>query len=298
MERILVSGDQGLIGAALSRRLRESGREVVNYDIAGTVRRDILDSRCLDAAMENCTGIVHLAAVSRVIHGELDPPRCWLVNTQGTQNIIAAAARRPRKRMPWIIYGSSREVYGRPARLPVPESAPARPVNVYARSKASAENLVAAARDSAGLHAAVVRFSSVYGSAADHRDRVVPAFARAAAHGRTLRVEGSETLLDFTHVDDVAGAVATMTELMSAGERLPTVHLASGEGTTLMDLARMATEISGKGGIEVAAARPYDVSAFVGDPGLANRVLGWTPTVPLKQGVGLLIEEFQRQEPR
>ncbi|MCW2934344.1 MAG: pkn1 4 [Actinomycetia bacterium] len=64
-----------------------------------------------------------------------------------------------------------------------------------------------------------------------------------------------------------------MAELMSTGERLPTMHLTSGEGTALVDLARLVTEVSGKGGIEVTSAHPYDVSAFVGDPGLANRRL-------------------------
>lgn len=296
MERILVSGSQGLIGRALSRCLWESGREVIDYDVRGNVRGDIRDANCLDALTENCTGIVHLAAVSRVIHGERDPCHCWLVNVQGTKNVIAAAANRGWERAPWVIYGSSREVYGQPTALPVPESAPLRPINAYASSKAAAEELVTAARDSIGLHTSIVRFSSVYGSVDDHGDRVVPAFARAAARGGVLRVDGGETLLDFTHVDDVANALLTMIDLMSTGEWLPTMHLTSGEGTALMDLARMATEISGKGCIEVACARPYDVSAFVGDPRPSNRLLGWTPSVPLKQGIGVLIEDFRQQE--
>jgi nucleoside-diphosphate-sugar epimerase len=71
--------------------------------------------------------------------------------------------------------------------------------------------------------------------------------------------------------------------------------LVSGNGTSLMELASMAIEISGKGTIEIAPPRSFDVSAFVGDPSLAEKVLGWAPAISLRQGFGQLIELFSRQ---
>lgn len=295
MERILVTGDRGLIGGALARRLLENGHYVINYDIAGDYRRDILDDRSLDIIAGSCTGIVHLAAISRVIRGEQDPERCRMVNIEGTRNVLAAAARCGSRRAPWIIYGSSREVYGQPEELPVRESAPLRPMNVYARSKVAAERLVADATEGAGLRTSIVRFSSVYGSPFDHHDRVVPAFAHAAAVGGVLSVEGSTTLLDFTHVKDVVTALVIMIELMAGDEPPPTMHLVSGKGTTLMELAEMAVEMAGGGSIQVTGSRPYDISTFIGDPGLASRVLGWMPSVPLRQGLGHLIAHFSQE---
>jgi nucleoside-diphosphate-sugar epimerase len=72
----------------------------------------------------------------------------------------------------------------------VAEDAPLSPRNVYARSKVAVEQLTEEARER-GMIAAVVRFSNVFGDTEDHADRVVPAFARAAAAGGTVRVDGS-----------------------------------------------------------------------------------------------------------
>lgn len=294
MQRILITGDQGLIGTALSRRLRDIGHEVVGYDVEGGVPMDILDTGPLNEAAEACDGIVHLAAVSRVVVGERDPQRCHLVNVQGTGNVLDAALKSGRA--PWVIYGSSREVYGQQTVLPVRESAQLKPLNVYARSKTAGETMVSVRRQQAGLRASIVRFSNVYGSTSDHRDRVVPAFARLAAGGGTLSVEGQQTTLDFTHVDDVAAGLLTVIDLLVAKEDVPTLHLVSGRGTTLMELASMALQISGKGKIEVAPPRNYDVSKFSGDPALAMKTLGWSSSIPLGQGFSQLIEQFSQQE--
>jgi len=145
------------------------------------------------------------------------------------------------------------------------------------------------------VNATIVRFSGVYGSASDYRDRVVPAFARMAASGGTLLVEGGQTVLDFTHVDDVVGALVRIIELMSAGEAVPTMHLVSGRGTTLLELALMSTRATGRGEIVLTNPRRFDVSAFIGDPTLAQRVLGWTAGTSLEDGVRRLITLFEEQ---
>jgi UDP-glucose 4-epimerase len=293
VQRILITGDQGLIGTALTRRLREVGHDVIGYDIAGEVPKDILDADQLNVAAAACTGIVHLAAVSRVVQGERDPRLCELVNVQGTRNVIDAA--RKSGNDPWVIYGSSREVYGQSAALPVRESAALNPMNVYARSKVAGEMIVTESREHACLQGSIVRFSNVYGSVSDHEDRVIPAFARMASLGGILSVEGPQTTLDFTHVDDVANGLIALIELIVAGESVPVVHFVSGQGTTLMELATMALKVSGKGKIEIARPRQYDVSRFFGDPTLAEQLLGWSASTPLRQGLGTLIRQFGEQ---
>ena len=172
MSRILITGAAGLIGTALTRRLGAAGHDVIGFDIAapgGGRGPDIRDASSLAAAVAGCSGIVHLAAVSRVVWGEQDPERCHQVNVAGTSNVLAAA-RDGGARSPWVLVASSREVYGQAARFPVPESAPFQPLNAYARSKVDVENLVALAQG-AGVRASVVRFSSVYGTAADHPEQ-------------------------------------------------------------------------------------------------------------------------------
>ena len=99
---------------------------------------------------------------------------------------------------------------------------------------------MAAARET-GLNASILRFSNVYGDAKDHPDRVIPAFAGAAARGGEIRVEGSHLAFDFTHVEDVATGIEAMVQLLAAGDRAPLpIHFVSGVSTTLGQLASMA----------------------------------------------------------
>jgi nucleoside-diphosphate-sugar epimerase len=288
LSRILVTGSRGLIGSALVRRLHAAGWEVSGFDIANGL--DVADAEAVAAAMNGCEGVVHLAAVSRVVWGERDPARCRMVNVIGTRNVLSAASRA--RRPPWVLAASSREVYGQAVSFPVGEAAELRPLNCYARSKVAAENLVAASKDR-GLWASVIRFSSVYGEVTDHADRVAPAFARLAALGGTLRIDGGETTLDFTHVDDVAVALQTAVGMLAAGNgQLPTLLLASGRGTSLPELAEMAIGAAGRGQVRVCPGRSYDVRSFIGDPARAEQVLGWRAGIALEDGIADMVKRF------
>lgn len=299
--RILITGSEGLIGSDLALALERAGHDVRRLDLrippGSPGHGTILDREGLAAMAEGCDGIVHLAAVSRVAHGERDPALCDRTNIEGTANVIEAARRSPAR--PWLLFSSSREVYGEPADLPVREDAPLLPMNVYGRSKLRGEELVLAARD-AGMRVAVLRLANVYGNDRDHADRVIPAFARAAARGEDLHVEGEGHTFDFTHVMDVVEGIVMAIERLSAGERaLPPLHLASGRGTSLGELARMIAAVSPRPPrVVLAEARSYDVSRFVGDPTRARAVLGWTTTRSLEEGIRAMVERFAAEVDR
>lgn len=291
---ILVTGSEGLIGTALTRRLRAAGFAVLGLDIRARDKErriDIVDAARLAPLLDGVDGIVHLAAVSRVVEGELDPERCRAVNVDATRALLDAAL--AARRRPWFIHASSREVYGQQDDLPVHEGAPFRPMNTYARSKVEAERLCREA-GGAGLKTAVVRFSSVYGSAADHATRVVPAFLRAAVTGGTLRVDGNHCTFDLTHVEDAADGVARLVDLLEAGDPAPPpIHFVSGVGITLADLAEQAIALGGhRARMVTAPPRAFDISRFVGDPARARSVLGWTVTTDLGTGLARLAADF------
>ena len=294
MKTIGITGSAGLIGTALLLRLRDRGYRVVPFDLhipaAHAGHGDVLDRRRVQRLADACDGIVHLAAVSRVILGERDPQLCWATNVLGTQRVLDAALAASHR--PWVIFASSREVYGQAQALPVAEDAPLCPVNVYGRSKVEAEHRVIEAR-ARGLRTAILRFSNVYGSTHDHADRVVPAFARAAARGTTLRVDGSQHLFDFTHLSDTVAAILATLLRVEQGEALPPIHILTGRGTTLGDLAALAIAAGGKrSGYIEAPARSYDVARFVGDPTRAKQRLGFCASVSIAQGVARLVQAF------
>ena len=297
MTSILVTGSEGLIGTELRRHLAEYGCDPRRFDLRYTNSRgrgaDVCRLDELRAHMKGVSGVVHLAAISRVILGERDPERCWETNVLGTRNVLEAAGESPQR--PWVIMASSREVYGQPTGLPVNEDSPLTPVNMYGRSKVEGERLVLGARES-GLRTAVVRFSNVYGSAGDHSDRVVPAFARAAATKAPMRVDGADHTFDFCHVSDAVRGLIGIIELMRNGSaNLPPIHLTTGRPVTLLQLAELANRFGGGASTIVEGPpRNFDVAHFVGDPSRARDLLGWRAATTLEDGLGRLVADFRQ----
>ena len=292
MKPLLVTGSAGLVGTAFVREAAAAGLELRRFDPRESRpvdRGDVRETAALARAADGCGGIVHLAAVSRVVWAERDPAACRRTNVDGTANVLAAA----RRSSAWVLLASSREVYGRAARLPADEDTPTAPVNVYGASKLAAERLVLDAR-TAGVRTAAVRLSNVYGSPADHPDRVAPAFARAAALGQPLILEGPDHVFDFTHVEDTArGLLALVRRLEDGGTDLPLLHLLTGRATSLRRLAELAVAAgTGRSALREATPRGFDVERFWGDPRRARDVLGWEARISLEDGIARLVADF------
>lgn len=293
---ILITGSCGLVGRRLCAALGENGFSLKELDLCGEGPHygDITCPADIERAIQGCVGVVHLAAVSRVVWGQQDPDLCWRTNVMGLQNLVQAALAQQVK--PWILFSSSREVYGQASSLPVDEVAPLDPLNVYARSKAEGERIVLESRNY-GLLTAVVRLSNVYGCTKDHADRVIPAFTRAAVEGLPLRIEGSDHTFDFTHVDDVVRGICALIDALCSGHQLlPPVHLVTGLPTTLGQLAALCLNLAkSRATITEAAPRSYDVVKFYGDPTRAHKILGWKSGIPLEAGLMRLIDDFRRE---
>jgi nucleoside-diphosphate-sugar epimerase len=244
LSKVLITGGNGFVGSHVADRLLARGNFVrlldLNFDwhsadsSAERVVCDVLDYNGLRRAAESVDAILHLAAVSRVEDAERDPERCIRVNVGGTMNVIRVA----RETSKALVFASSREVYGDAEALPVNEETPKRPLSAYARSKLAAENLLAEAGMTEGLRYTIVRLSNVFGSPRDRRERVVPTFVRQALAGQPLTIHGGAQCMDFTFIDDVADAVASIAENpdRSTGEDY---NVVSGRSHTVIELARM-----------------------------------------------------------
>lgn len=294
--RILITGSKGLIGSALKRALQLLYADVIgidkNEDLKHAEYGNILQTETLFPKAEHVDGIVHLAAVSRVIDGEKNPILCWETNVEGTRNIVEAAL--AGKKKPWVLYASSREVYGQQSDFPVKESAPLSPVNIYGESKHEAERIVNKAKEK-GLLISIARFSNVFGSVHDYHDRVVPAFCRAAAEGNQLRVDGSDHLFDFTYLEDVIQGILSIIHLLQyKKESLPPVHLVRGNPISLGHIAKIAQKASYQSiQIVEGISRSFDVSKFWGDTSLAKEMLNWKACVSVEEGMHRLIQQYR-----
>ncbi|MDF2965319.1 MAG: UDP-glucose 4-epimerase [Rickettsiaceae bacterium] len=297
MRKIAVTGAQGLIGKRLIENLEGTNITIKPIDIrynAGEAQQnvDITHYNDIEKVIADCEGVVHLAAVSRVVWGEINPELCFLINVEGTKNIIKACL--ASKRNPWLIYASSREVYGQQKTLPVIEDASFSPLNHYAKSKCIAEELVNLAAHQ-GLQTSIVRFSGVFGGLSDHFNRVVPAFCTNALANKPLFVEGEDCLFDFTYVDDaVSGLIKIFYQLFESKGSLVPIHLTSCQPASLIEIADYIIKLTNSSSeILIKPPRNFDVSKFYGDFSRARSLLGWRPEYTLSKALKKFIEEIK-----
>lgn len=149
-------------------------------------------------------GVIHLAAVSRVLWCLENEADCWDVNERGTQVVLDALTdlNGKDKGKRWFILASSREVYGNPPHSddrPTTEDAERRPANVYGASKLAAENVVTKhlaalkARKVPGtLRVIALRLSNVYGGVYDHLERLIPSITTQALSHQAIQISGGQ----------------------------------------------------------------------------------------------------------
>ncbi len=306
---ILVTGGSGFIGSNLAEVLVDKGHNVIILDTKKNpknisnfidkvkyVQGDVRDNELLDAMFcENeFGGIVHLAAVSRVIWGEENPNNCVDVNINGTRTLLESMKRNKQK--PWFIFGSSREVYGEPTELPVCENCPETPVNIYGKTKVVGENLVREYSKKLGLSSAILRFSNVYGNERDILDRVIPRFILSALKGEELEIHGGNQLFDFTHIKDTVNGIVKTIELLenNRGNYSEDFHILTGKGTTLQELVKIISQhLDQELDVVYKKSRNYDVEQFVGNPSKATEMLNFKADVLPERGILATIERYK-----
>ncbi len=277
--RILVTGGAGFIGAHLVNRLASIGagdiRVVDNLHRGFSLeslpsgvefwRVDIRDPQAVADALKGSEIVFHLAAQSNVMGAVADAGYSFGSNVVGTYNVLQAAAAAGVRR---VIFPSSREVYGDPRDIPVPETAPLRAKNAYGASKIAGEVYCRLAAQQ-GLETVVLRLANVYGPG--DRDRVIPLFAAAAGSGLPITVFGRHKILDFVWIDVVVDAFIKIA--FGSYIRGP-VNIGSGKGTTILDLARRLVALNGSASkIDVVEEREQEVGRFIADIRRAKRLL-------------------------
>jgi len=280
---VLVTGSEGLIGKELSKKLEEKKINVVGYDIKNG--QDILDQESLEKIICDIDGVIHLAAISRVVAGYKDPYAAVVTNVIGTTNILDLI----RRKNPscWMIFGSSREVYGESQRV-IKESDPQKPVNVYGASKSAGEYLTLCYGNNYNLRTFVVRFSNVFGGLNDHPDRVIPRFFNQALANEDITVYGGNQIFDFVHLSDAVEGLIKLIQKIINNDKLEyrTLHFITGKSLSLIELSNKIIKLTNsKSCVKYLPRRDFDVDTFVGDPSVTMNVLGWQPKISIDEGL-------------
>ncbi len=312
--RVIVTGGAGFIGSHIVDLLADAGNQVLVVDNLSTGRRrnlarhvdpatgngvdrmvtlieaDVTDTATMHDLIIDADVVIHMAVAC--IRTSINHPEfVHEVNATGTLNVCLAAQRNGIGR---LVYVSSSDVYGTARSAPMREDHPTAPTTVYGASKLAGEAYAWAVNRTHGLPVVVVRPFNGYGHrapACGKRAEVIPKFVLRTLAGERPVIFGSGAQTrDFTWVEDLArGIVAAASSERVLGA---TVNIARGQETSIRQLAEKVLTILGRGGeLPVFdAPRPGDIDRQLADATLADRLLGWRPTVSIDEGLRRYID--------
>ena len=250
---------------------------------------DITDPFRVYEAIGDCEVVFHLAALIAVPYSYLAPTGYVQTNVTGTLNLAEAARRRNIKR---LVHVSTSEVYGTARYTPVDEEHPLQGQSPYAASKIAADKVVESFVCSYGLPAVTMRPFNTYGPRQSAR-AVIPNIIAQALHGHSVRLGSVDPIRDLTFVSDTVEGLIRAAEADHAAGQV--INLGTGEAVSIRELAQVIFDLLGTNPTLITdpeRIRPAasEVRQLVSNPAKAAKLLGWHPTVPLREGLRRTIE--------
>jgi nucleoside-diphosphate-sugar epimerase len=211
-------------------------------------------------------------------------------NVTGTFNVITAARDHD---VSLVVHTSTSETYGTANYVPIDEDHPLQAQSPYAATKIGADKLAQSFHHSYGLPLTTVRPFNTYGPRQSSR-AVIPTITAQAIRGTTVKLGHVAPTRDFTYVADTVEGFVRAAECAAVGQ---TFNLGSGDEISIGGLVQLVGEILGKE-LQIEHERGRDrpdsseVDRLVSDNRRAREVLGWEPTVSLREGLTRTVAWF------
>lgn len=312
---VLITGITGFIGSNLAIKLVEEGDNVYGL-IRHTSKRELeilkqaLDKiRLIEGDLTTyhsvCTAInatqpqfvLHLGALTPVRSSFENPFPYISTNFEGTVNTVHAILEKAPKAR--LICASTAEVYGwQEKQEPVKETAPLNPASPYAVSKEAADQYVQMSMKTYGLKATILRPNNTYGRRV--KGFLVEYLIDSMLSGRTCYVGAPNSIRDYMFISDhVQAYQLAMRSEKAIGE---VFNVSPGNPVTNKELAEMVKEITKFEGKIVYESYPpgypqrpaqFDPQYLILDNTKIQTMLGWKPTVKLKEGLKKTVEMWK-----
>jgi UDP-glucose 4-epimerase len=314
--RVLVTGGAGFIGGHITEQLAGEGHDVTvidnfvpfydlgikdrnveaareaadagggSYDL---VEASITDEAVVDDLVADADVVYHQAAQAGVRASVEEPKKVNNFNVDGTVNILDAARQHDLER---VVVASSSSVYGKPEYLPYDEAHPTEPVSPYGVSKLATEHYARVFNEIYGLPTVALRYFTVYGPRM-RPNMAMTNFVSRCRHGEPPVIYGDgEQTRDFTYVTDVRRVnEQLLTDDGADGEIL---NIGSTDNIDIQTLAEVIRdEIDPSLDIVYDEAREADAEHTHADVSKANDLLGYEPTVTIREGARQFIEWYE-----
>jgi len=305
--RVLITGGLGFIGSNLARQLVAAGADIILVDgmnpeyganrfnidgIEDYVRvnvADVRDTTAMDALVQDREVIFNLAGQVSHIDSMRDPYTDLEINCRAQLSMLEACRRyNPAVR---VVFAGTRQVYGRPDRLPVDEQHLVRPADINGVNKAAGEYYHLLYNNVFGVRACSLRLTNVYGPRQlikHNRQGFIGWFIRLAIEDREIQVFGDGSQLrDFVYVDDAADAFLRAGATAACDGEV--FNVGGDEAVSHRDLVSLLLRTAGTGSVRYvewpADKKRIDIGSFYSDSTRFRDTVGWRPRVGLREGL-------------
>lgn len=302
--RILVTGGAGYIGSHTVRALLQAGHTPIVLDnfsrghkgaIPSDVKcieMDIADPQVVQVLQDNqIDGIMHFAAHSQVGESMVNPAIYYENNVVGSYHLIESARKAGIR---YFVFSSTAAVYGEPEVVPIVETAPLHPTNVYGRTKLMIENMLRDYSSVYDMNYVALRYFNAAGAdvsgeiGEDHtpETHLISLVLQAAqgvrssitVFGTDYPTEDGTCIRDYIHVTDLASAHVLAMDYLANGGASTVFNLGSGNGVSvnsIIDAAKAVTNIDIP--VKYGNRRAGDPAVLIASSQKIKDVLHWNP---------------------
>jgi nucleoside-diphosphate-sugar epimerase len=307
---VLVTGGAGFIGSHIATALVDQGAKVRVIDDLSTgyqrnldeiaskidfVRASLRDDKALRGALTDVELVFHEAAIPSVPRSVERPVETHEATANATFGLLLAARDQKVRR---LVYAASSSAYGDQPELPKREDMRPAPLSPYAAAKLMGEYYCQVFTHVYGLETVSLRYFNVFGPRQDPTSQysgVISRFMEALVSGQQPVIYGDgQQSRDFTFVSNAVDANMRAGQSERAVGKV--INIANGERVTLIQLLETMKDITGKPDVSPRFEPPRagDVRDSLADLSVAKDLLGYTPTVDLKDGLRRTFEWWTR----
>jgi UDP-glucose 4-epimerase len=315
---VLITGGLGFIGSNLARQLVGEGAKVTLLDslipeyggnraniadIASQVEVNVADVRDPHAMSHLVRGqdfLFNLAGQTSHLDSMTDPQTDLEINCRAQLSILEACRREnPAIR---VVFASTRQIYGKPDRLPVDENHILRPTDVNGINKMAGEWYHILYSRVYGIRACSLRLTNTYGPGMrikDARQTFLGIWIRKVLEGQPFEIWEGGQKRDFTYVDDCVEALLLAAAHPGADGEI--FNLGGCEVVTLKETGDLLCQLEPKAWYEQRSfpseRKVIDIGDFYADFSKIRNQLGWSPRVDLKTGLKNTLDYYRNRLP-